>query len=742
MRHPLLCALSLVLLLSSPAAVAREGAESDALEALSSDGLTLLKARFSLQGRESLVERELRFSRRESGQDATGRFDRFHYTLQPAAREATTSFAPIEAELHLKRYHTGGVTLASLDYAGPTLAGKNSLQVTMSLPRYARGMAIQRYNPYWTGPSFASDYRLLPESNVMVLWQALEDEDYHLLVPLAGDGMVGEVGKHNLRFGVTLSGEAPSTPRHVPLFAFASGSDPYRLTAQAYRAAFADSGFYGRLRQDKPYPEVFRSFGWCSWNAYYDKVTEQDIVRSAKSLRDKQIPVGFMLIDDGWLTVQQRRLSGFGADSRKFGRGLGWLTGTLRWEYGVPHVGVWHAMQGYWSGVDASSSLGTAYRLFEGQDREFLPDPREAAGTSFYADWYRRLRSEGIDFVKVDGQANNARFTNGLLPLFASAEGTQRSIQEAAVGHFKGTDDSLNFLNCMSLTLENAYNWRHSNLVRTSNDFVPEEPWTNKEHVFQNAYNSFWASNFAYPDYDMFQSSLPQAEYQAIARAVSGGPVYVADQAGKENAALLRRLMLSSGRLLMLDGPGQVTRDTLLVDTGLVPTPLKIAGRISRPGLTAAMVGAFNVNKSAREVTGRLSATDAELPAGPVAVYERSAGRVRLLGRGEDVPVQLGEYGADLFTLVPVEDRFAVLGLVDKYLGPAAVREVARDGREVSVMLEEAGDFAAYAASWPKSVRIGDRVLPARSYRYKNRTLLIPKTSFRAGEEPVVRLTL
>ncbi|HEY9857602.1 MAG TPA: Sip1-related alpha-galactosidase [Stenomitos sp.] len=742
MRHALF-ALPLLLLLPHAPAVAGEGSSTDALKALDNEGLALLKARFSVQGKDSLVERELRLSRVESGQDATGRYDLFHYRLQAATPEATSSIAPVEGELQLKRYLTGGVTLASLDYQGPTLSGQNSLQVTMHLPKYARGMALQRYNPYWTGPSFASDYRLLPESNVMVLWQQLEDDDYHVLVPLAGDGMVGQVGKNNLRFGVTLSGEAPSTPRHVPLFAFATGDDPYRLTQDAYQAAFADSHFYGRLRADKPFPEVFRSFGWCSWNAYSDQVTEQDILRSARSLKAKQIPVGFMLIDDGWLTVQDRRLSGFGADPRKFSKGLGWLTSTLRWDYGVPHVGVWHALQGYWSGVDASSSIGEAYHLFEGPDRSFLPDPREAAGEPFYADWYRHLRSVGIDFVKVDGQANNARFTNGLLPLFSSAEGTQKSVQEAASTQFKGTDDSLNVLNCMSLTLEHAYNWRYSNLVRTSNDFVPDEPWTNKEHVFQNAYNSFWASNFAYPDYDMFQSNLPQAEYQAIARAMSGGPIYVSDEAGKENAELLGRLMLSSGRLLMLDGPGQVTRDTLLVDTGLVPVPLKLSGCIRRPGLTAGMVGAFNVNKGAAEVVGTLRPADAEgLEGTSWAVYERSTGRLKVLERQQELPVRLGEYGAELYTLAPVEGHVAVLGLLDKYLGPAAVQEVRREGREVVVTLEAPGEFGAYVKSWPKTIKVGDRVLTAHGYRYRNRLLTIPRTSFRDGEDPVVRITL
>lgn len=737
MRHAWF-ALSLLLAIPLPAA-AGEFNETDALKALGNDGLRLMKARFSVQGKDSLVERELRFARVESGKDATGRYDLYHYALQPA-EEASSSVA---GEVQLKRYLTGGVTLASMDYMGPTLASRNSLQVTMHLPRYARGMAIQRYNPYWTGPSFASDYRLLPESNVMVLWQRQGDGDYRLLVPLAGDGMVGEVGKHNLRFGVTLSGQAPSTPHHVPLFAFATGDDPYRLTRDAYKAAFADSRFYGRLRQEKPYPEVFRSLGWCSWNAYYDKVTEQDLLRSAKSLKDKQIPVRFMLIDDGWLTVEKRRLAGYGADPGKFSRGLGWLTATLRWDYGIPHVGVWHALQGYWSGVDASSSIGLEHHLFEGQDAEFLPDPREAAGESFYADWYRHLRSVGIDFVKVDGQANNARFTNGLLPLFTSAEGTQKSIQEAAVRQFKGTDDSLNFLNCMSMTLENAYNWRYSNLVRTSNDFTPEEPWTNKEHVFQNAYNAFWASNFAYPDYDMFQSYLPQAEYQAIARAMSGGPVYVADEAGKENADLLRQFVLASGRLLRLDEPGAVTRDTLLVDTGLVPTPLKLQGSIRRPGLMVGMVGAFNADKSAREVAGSLRPSDVEGMEGSAwAVYARGTGKLTVLSGKQELPVRLGEYGAELYTVAPIEEHLAVLGLLDKFLGAAAVTELRREGREVVVTLAEPGEFGAYVRSWPKTVKVGDRVLTGSGYKYRNHLLRIPSTSFKAGEDAVVRITI
>lgn len=615
MRHAFFRALLLLFLLPHAPTLANEGSESDALQALSADGLALATARFSLQGQESPVERALVFRRREEGKDGTGRFDLYRYGLQPDTPEATGSH-PLEAELQLKRYHTGGITLASLDYRGPALAREAGLHVTMSFPRYARGMAIQRYTPSSTGPSFASDYRQLGDSNVMVLWQRMESDDYHLLVPLAGDGMVGALGKHDLRFGVTLSGEAPGTPRHMPLFAFATGADPYRLIQDTYKAALVADALHGRLRHQKPYPEAFRSFGWSSYRA---PVSEEDILRSAKSLKTRNVPVGFMLIDSGRLSARH---------------GLDWLTSVLRWEYDVPFVGSWQTLQG--------------------------GDPRP-----------------------------------------------------------------------------------YGNLVRTSDDLVPEAPWTNKEHVFQNAYNSFWASIFSYPDYASFQSYLPQAEYQAIARALSGGPIYVSDEAGKEDAELLGRLMLSTGRLLMLDAPGRVTRDTLLVDAALVPVPLKIAGDIRRPGFAAAMVGAFNVNKSAKEVGGHLRAADAGgLPGVPLAVYERGSGRVRVLDAKSDLSIKLGEYGAELYTLSPIEEDVAVFGLLDKYLGPAAVQEVQREGRDLVVRLEEAGEFGAYLPQRPKSVRIGDRVLVTGGYRYKNRLLRIPRKSFRTDDEPVVRLTL
>jgi raffinose synthase len=692
-----------------------------------------------------------------SGSDGAGRFDLWRYDFKPVAAPGSSANPPAhKATLELRRYSRPEAVVAWLDYEGPPLAPREGVMLLMSLDAFARGTAQKRLKLYWTSPVFVSDYRLLPPANQLLLWQQTGREGYNLLVPLAGGGTVAELGVNEINyrpeFRVAASSYDPKlAPRRVPLFAYAADADPYRLARETYQTAFAATEQRGRLRWQKGLPEVFRSLGWCSWNAYGHEVTAEKILSSVRSFREKHIPLGFVLVDDGWLSVKNDRLTAYGADASKFPEGLAGLARRLRGEYGVAHVGVWHTFQGYWSGVDRESDIGRAHALFDGRDDKSLPDPREGRGQSFYADWYRNLKEWGFDFVKVDGQANNVRFTDGLMPLFDSAAGSQRNLEGGAREFFTENrpvgipglgPPGLGLINCMEMTLENVYNWRESNVARNSDDYLPEVAQNYADHVYQNAYNAYWLSNFAYPDWDMFQSHDPHAEFHAAARAASGGPVYVTDEAGKERAEVILPLALSDGRLLMTDEPGLVTRDTLLRDAALEPIPLKVFGRVTRPGYAAGVVAAFNVNKSAPRVNGEIRAWDVEgLTAygtgwERVAVYQRGSASVALLGASKGamaLPFGLGEGGHDFFTLVQVSEGVAVFGLLDKYVGPAAVLGVSRTGQRVTVQLAEGGEFGAWLASAPARVEVDGRALPATAYSYAGGLLRVPRASFGAA---------
>lgn len=686
---------------------------------------------------------------RETARDGAGEFERMRFTLKPA--QETEVSRRLKAALEVRRYASTGVLVASLEYEGPPLAPREGVQLLASFDRFARGMAVKRFKIYWTAPAFFSDYRLLGPANQLMLWRQTEGADYNLLVPLAGGGMVGEVGVSEIEwrpeFRVAASSYDPSfAPRSVPLFAYARGEDPYKLPRQTYETAFASTNQYGRLRWQKGYPEAFRSLGWCSWNAYGQDVTADKVVSSVRTLREKKVPLGFVLVDDGWLSVRDQKLTAFEPDASKFPGGMGPLARRLRDEYKVPHVGVWHTFQGYWNGVAENSDAARGQKLFKGLEGKLLPDPRAGAGEGFYEDWYSKLKGWGYDFVKVDGQGNNVKFTDGLMPLFDSGGGSHRNLQTAAGKFFADGEGSggLGLINCMEMSLENVYNWHDSNVARSSDDYQPELKHNPKDHVYQNAYNAYWLANFAYPDWDMFQTHDEAAEYHAAARAVSGGPVYFTDEPGKERPEILRRLALSDGRLLMPDEPAQVTRDLLLSDPSLEPVPLKIFGAVSAQGYSALSVAAFNVNKTAAEVSGALRFSDFAAGGSSVArvaaVYQRSRGRAVLLRESDgSLPFTLGEMGHDVFTLALVEQGVAVFGLLDKYLSPAGVASVKRDAQSVTVRLREAGEFGAWLERAPSRVEVDGRALPATDFSYAGNLLRVPASSFggRAGEREV-----
>ncbi|MBV8859131.1 MAG: hypothetical protein JOZ02_19520 [Acidobacteria bacterium] len=716
--------------------------------------MTLMRVRLRLADG-AAVSGELEAAGQDAGTDAAGRFERQRFRLKPNGDARGIKAAVLE----VRRYQNSGTVVAWLDYEGPALAPREGVQLVSSLDRFARGMATKRFKIYWTAPVFFSDYRFLGPANQLMLWRQTEGPEYHLLVPLAGGGMLGEVGVSEIEwrpeFRVAASSYEPDfAPRRVPLFAYAAGADPYKLPREAYETAFAATGQYGRLRWQKGYPEVFKRLGWCSWNAYGQGVTADKILASVRSMREKQIPLGFVLVDDGWLSVKDQKLTAFDADPSKFPGGMAALARRLREEYNVPHVGVWHTFQGYWNGVEPDSEAARGHGLFKGLEGKLLPDPREGRGESFYEDWYGRLKGWGYDFVKVDGQGNTVKFTDGLMPLFDAGGGAHRNLQSAAEKFF--TDSAqprpgLGLINCMEMTLENVYNWRTSNVARSSDDYQPELKHNPKDHVFQNAYNAFWLANFAYPDWDMFESHDPAAEYHAAARAVSGGPVYFTDEAGQERPEILKRLALADGRLLMPDEPAQVTRDLLLSDPSIEPVPLKVFAPVTRPGLRACVVAAFNVNKTVAGEAGVLDIDDLGWSGGgamaTVAAYRTLDRSVTLLeahpDAGTRMPFGLNAAGYELLTLATVEGDVAVFGLLDKYLSPAAVVSVTRGGGATVVRLAEAGDFGAWLARRPLRVEVDGRSLSSSSYTYIGGVLRVPRESFGArGGEREVRIVL
>ena len=92
------------------------------------------------------------------------------------------------------------------------------------------------------------------------------------------------------------------------------------------------------------------------------------------------------VIDDGWLDADYKKqvLKGLDADADKFpGRTGGVVFWEIKQDYDVKQVGVWHAVMGYWNGLEKDSSAGRKLRD-ESRTLEGWKDrARYGAGQSF-----------------------------------------------------------------------------------------------------------------------------------------------------------------------------------------------------------------------------------------------------------------------------------------------------------------------------------------------------------------------
>lgn len=604
---------------------------------------------------------------------------------------------------HITLYHEMEAAAAAVEYNGDmNLHPGEGLRVVIGdIPSFIRGMGAERHKPHWTRPAFASSPGDFPRHTQYIVWRDGNDR-WGAAIPLVGGGLKTSFSPRGNRLSAGLASyDSGFRPDVVPVFAAAWGPDPYDTTRRLYKVGFDFMGTPGQLRTEKQYPRIFEHFGWCSWNAFYSGVRMKDIVDAAASFRDNGFPLRYILVDDGWQDLgddeSRRKLHSFDAND-KFPGGMKALADELKNDYGISWVGVWHTFQGYWNGVAAGSPIEKEHgsSMLQSLSGNLFPDPRRRRGLHFFNAYHEKLAASGIDFVKVDNQSSAHSYTVHLMPISYASLGWQQNLQMSVEKNF---DNAV--INCMGMTIENIYYWAMSNIARSSDDFFPDVPGNARHHVVHNIYNSMWFSELAWPDFDMFQSHHPHAEMHAVLRAVSAGPVYVTDTPGRQNWPLLRKLTFSDGALPRADEPPRPTRDSLVAAPSAGAVPLKAFTRSGDTGVLAA----FNVLESGGGVTGVVSPSDIEYLEGDrFAVYEHFTGELHFMRHGGRLPVSIPEFGARLYTVAPIIDGAAPIGLLDKYLSAAAITSKLYEDDSLVVGLRDGGEFGAWLEAEPAAV--------------------------------------
>jgi len=587
----------------------------------------------------------------------------------------------------------------------------------------------------------------------------------------------------------------------------AAGSDPFKLLERAF-AAVADRTGTFRVRSAKPLPPSLDVFGWCTWDAFYSKVTPEGVKEGLAGLIQGGTPARFLILDDGWQStdndeefrvtegdarnqVDAAELAGGGViegddyasrqlttlkdiparlltwwyksvvdksayDSlpikiwqwlthnvikhemlKYFAEATDWskrltsilpnhkfvrlmnLVKDVKEEYGLKYTYCWHALTGYWLGVDPKAPgmsrfdpviqypcISPHFDYTPGMLRSeptMLWNPSSFVGMglippkkikAFYTELHQSLRDAGIDGVKVDAQA--------AITMLGVGYGGGPSITRAYVHAMeKSVKDNMggNCINCMCHPTENLYSYKETNVARASDDFYPREPASHTVHVVNVVYNSLFLGEIVQPDWDMFQSEHPAAGLHAAARAVGGCAVYTSDRPGVHDFNLLRKLVLPDGSILRALLPGRPTRDCLFADVcqdGV--TALKVWNRNAVGGV----LGLFNIqgaswDRAVRQfrqahsfptVLAHAHPSDVEglrSSVGRYAVWSNMRQTLTVLGPNDEFEAALAPQAYDVLTISPVirlrgvagsgeeQGMFAAVGLAEMFNGGGAV---------------------------------------------------------------------
>jgi len=566
------------------------------------------------------------------------------------------------------------------------------------------------------------------EQAVFFLWRT-ENNLYGAAFPLGGNGFRGVLninkGSLGLESHTFVDG---SKANKVPLMIIGFSKDPYQLVTSLMKYAMHSMEIKGGLRQTKKFPDLFRKFGWCSWNALGryggslgERITADDLYDAARSFQNDQYAMPWMLIDDGWqmLDASGRKMSGFDAVRKKFPLGLSGTINNMKKKYGVPHVGVWHTITGYWEGLAPKSRLAKRYRSILMQNNGYVfPTALSADGAQFYGDWYDHLKKSGIDLLKVDNQGAAIKHVKGAVPVWDGVDQMEINMQSEIKRVFDGT-----VINCMAMKPEVYCHWRESAVARSSYDYLsfhetgPKGPF--EVFIRTNFQNSFWFSELVWPDFDMFQSHKPHSFADALARAMSGGPIYCTDEAGKQNWDILGKVQFADGTILRPDIPGRPTLDCLFQADEAKPYKI-----FSKSGETA-LLGLWNLSKS-DSVTGKISPSDVNGLLGKnFIVYEHFSGDVKVMKKDEILQAGLGKYGCSLYLIRSLKGKFVPLGLLDKFISPVGIINEQFKKDEYRAELHQGGVFGGYVKQAPKAIFVNGRELSENEFRLSHNILKI-----------------
>jgi hypothetical protein len=558
--------------------------------------------------------------------------------------------------------------------------------------------AAYQHRDWWSRPDFITSYSELPERTQSLFLKG--EKNYGYILPMVGSKTKTYITKGcETKLVLEMTSYCEGLNRVEDLCFLLSESENL---FDAIKRVFDKAASIKQipLKEDRVYPEMFEYFGWCSWDAFYTDITEAKVLEKVKEFADKQIPVRWILLDDGWLNTENQCLKTFEPNFGKFPNEFKEMTRKIKAETMIQWIGVWHAFAGYWGGIapDSKLALELEPNLYQTKTGRLLPHYDPEKGYDFWNQWYQYLDGQGIDFVKVDGQSALKNYYKNNEEIAKVASGSHESLERAVKNWMNG-----NIINCMGMAVENIFSRPSTCISRNSDDFVPMEENGFREHILENSYNALYHDRMYVCDWDMYWTNHPEARKHALVRAISGGPIYVSDRIGETSYEEIMPLVYRDGKILRMDRCALPALDCIFQSPLEGGNALKLTNTVNNTGAIAA----FHISEKAKTVEAKLSPADIhDLQGELFGAYDYFRRSFIIMKRDEAISVKLAPKDYSLVLFLPLKEQVTPIGLINKYMSAHAVKSLRSGNKQTEITLTEGGEFAFYKAQAPKCVLI------------------------------------
>jgi len=585
-----------------------------------------------------------------------------------------------------------------------------------------------------------------PNKRAMLMIFELANGKYLSIMPLSGEASVSwletmEDGKLIVDYG-TLGTDPVPVDTEIPLIAWAVSDNVYGSIAQIWKDITESELYKGKasLREQKEYPKAMRYLGWCTWEQYHKKISEEVMTNAFDRIEKSDIPVRWVLIDDGHQTAAKgNKMVSMKPDSTKFPNGWGPIIARKK-EDKVKWIGIWHTLLMHWGSVSPEHDMPNLAPYLMPQpekninklpkDNQYLsessakadaliPKDNQEDSEKFYLEFMRIVKEFGFDFIKTDNVSRSTIEYYGTANAARAQKNNVLSLEKACAEH------ELGLMNCSAQNTIGMLNATNSATMRTSPDYQKHNIATSKSQILQSVFNVVWLGQTLWPDHDMFHSSdLEVGETMSVTKAMSGGPIYLSDAPTDFNKKVIMPLCYQDGLLIRPEAPGVPLPESIFNDA--LYEGEKLYKVISPLKNYSCAIAAYNLSVTSQgELTTKITPKDYtyapammqpfnglwNVPKEGLVIYDWKAQKGKKL-ENEGFEVNIDGFGHKLYLLCPIVNQWAVVGRPDKYLSPSTVSILNTSANQMSIQLKESGSIVLYSgAGFPlsKSLKFTDQ---------------------------------